>query len=95
MKFKRSVVWCSCGCHAISIERVKYDGEVVGSETNIQLWQQPGMMDHTRLLDRIKDAWWALRGKLNVDYICLDGEAEVQKLVTALQEEPHNWKDEE
>jgi len=92
MKWQRSVIWCSCGSHAISIDRWKSE---IGVDTSIQLWESKGMRDHKKLRDRISDAWAALRGVLYLDGICLEDESEVQKLIEALQKEPTNWQDEE
>lgn len=92
MKFQRSVVWCSCGTHAISVERCKFGKDI---ETDIQLWSSINIAEHTRLIDRIRDAWAALRGKLYLDGICMDDEGEVMKLIEALQKKPEQWTDEE
>lgn len=90
MKWQRSIIWCSCGSHAISIDRWKREA---GVDTSIQLWQEKDMKSHTRLRDRISDAWAALRGVLYLDGIFLEDEGEVQKLIEALQKEPKNWED--
>lgn len=92
MKFQRSIIFCSCGSHAISIDRWKSD---IGVDTSIQLWEERGMSNHTKLRDRIHDAWAALRGVLYCDGIFLEDEGEVKKLIEALQKEPTNWQDEE
>lgn len=89
---QRSIIWCQCGSHAISIDRWKSS---VGVDTNIEIWNVRGMDSHRKLRDRIRDALAALRGKLYHDGVCLEDEGEVQKLIEALQKEPTSWEDEE
>lgn len=92
MKWQRSVVWCSCGSHALAIGRDKIDGKIY---TELQFFTADSSESHNSLAYRVRSAWAALRGVLYLDGICLEDENEVQKLIEALQKEPTNWEDEE
>jgi hypothetical protein len=94
---KRSVIWCDCGEHALSIEREKWFDDDKKIEaviyTNLQFWNAGYLIDpHNSFKNRVRCAWAALNGKLYRDGIIINNEKDVQKIVKLLQEEPTNYE---
>jgi hypothetical protein len=98
MGWKRSVIWCECGKHALTIEREKWfdDDKKVEANiyTNLQFWNAGYSLDpHNSFRNRIKCAWAALRGELYKDGIILNNDNDIKKIIDALQAEPTNWEE--
>ena len=85
MDWKRQIIWCECGAHALSVEKERWGDDGGTIDTSICLWRMEGISRmRDTFIGRLRIAWRALRGKLYHDDLILD-EQNVARLVEILQ----------